>query len=81
MFSPSLNIVMQYLELFILGVVTGFICKAYFVTQMQNKIKEYQNDLMKSQEKVFELQTLNDNLEKRLKEMESYFSKDSISMN
>jgi hypothetical protein len=72
---------MQYFAPVLSGVIAGFICKAYFAAKMQNKIKDCQNDLMKSQEKVFELQTLNDNLENRLRELERYFSKDSISMN
>lgn len=80
MFFPSLNIIIQYYAI-LSGIVAGLICKAYFAVKAQNKINDCENELMKSQEKIFELKALNDQLEKRIKELESYFSKDSISMN
>lgn len=72
---------MQYCLPVLSGVVAGLLCKAYFKTQMQKKIKDYQNDLIKSQEKIIELQALNEKLQKRVQEMEGYFSKDRIIMN
>lgn len=76
-----LNISIQYYGLVFFGVAAAVICKAYFANKLQNKIKEYEDDLMKSRAKVFELEILNKNLEERLKEMEGYFSKDRIIMN
>ncbi len=76
-----LNIFIQYYGLVFFGVAAAVICKAYFANKLQNKIKEYEDDLMKSRAKVFELEILNKNLEERLKEMEGYFSKDRIIMN
>ncbi len=75
------NILINYYFPVLLGIAAALICKAYFAHKMKKKIKEYENDLMKSQEKIFELEILNKNLQKRLKEMENYFSKDKIIMN
>lgn len=76
-----LNLLIQYYSPVFFGVAAAVICKAYFANKMQNKIKDYENDLMKSREKVFELEIVNKDLQKRLKEMENYFSKDKIIMN
>ena len=42
---------------------------------------ESENQTLKNQERIRELEELNDKLEKRLKDMETLFSKDSISLN
>ncbi len=63
------------------GVIAGLICKAYFATQMKSKLRGYQNDIIKSQRRILELEDLNDKLEKRLKDLEGQFSKDGINMN
>ena len=76
-----LNIAAQHYGPVFSGIAAGLICKSYFAWQMQNKIKDYQKDIEKSREKVFELEALNDTLKKRLQDMEGYFSKDRISMN
>jgi len=76
-----LNILIQYYGPVFFGIAAAVICKAYFAAKLKNKIKDYENDLMKSREKVFELEILNKNLQERLKEMEGYFSKDKIIMN
>ncbi len=81
MFFPSSNIILQYYSPVMLGIVGGLICKAYFAVQMQNKVNDCENELMKSQEKIFDLKAQNEQLSQRIKEMESCFSKDSISMN
>lgn len=73
--------IMMYPVEIISGIAAGLVCKAYFATRMKSKIKDYQDDIIKSQERIKELEALNEKLEKRLKEMEDYFSKDSISMN
>jgi len=81
MFSPLLNIVMQYAGGVLTGIVVGLICKAYFATQMQGKIREYQGDIVKSHTKILELEAKNDRLEKRLKEIEGAFTKHRLFMN
>ncbi len=80
MFLSLLAIIKFPFEI-ISGVIAGLICKVYFGNQMKNKLKGYQNDIIKSHERVRELEDLNDKLEKRLKEHEVKFSKDSISLN
>lgn len=80
MFFSLLNTVTFPFEV-ISGVIAGLICKAYFANQMKNKLKGYQNDIIKSHERIIELEDLNNKLEKRLKDMEGQFSKAGISMN
>lgn len=80
MLFPSLNIIDFPIEV-LSGVIAGLICKAYFVTKMKSKLKNYQDDIIKSQERILELEDLNDKLEKRLKDLEGQFSKDRISLN
>ncbi|MDQ6815423.1 MAG: hypothetical protein M3040_16945 [Bacteroidota bacterium] len=81
MFSPLLNIVMQYAGSVLAGIVVGLLCKAYFASQVQNKIRRYQSDIVKSHGKILELEAINGKLEKRIKELEGVFSKDQIFMN
>lgn len=81
MFSPLLNIAMQYGGAVLAGIVVGLICKAYFAGQMQNKIRGYQSDIVKSHSKILELEANNDKLEKRIKELEGSFIKDRLFMN
>lgn len=81
MFSPLLNIVAQYGGAVLAGIVVGLISKAYFASQMQNKIHEYQGDILKSHAKILELEATNGQLEKRIIELEGSFSKDRIFMN
>jgi len=81
MFSPLLNILTEYGGAVLAGIVTGLICKAYFATQMQGKIREYQQDLLKSHSKILSLEAENDQLQKRLKQVEISFAKDGIVLN
>ena len=81
MFSPLLNILMQYGGAVLAGIFAGLICKAFFATQMQRKIREYQCDIVKSHSKILELDAKNGQLEKRIKELEGAFTKDKIFMN
>ena len=81
MFSPLLNIVMQYGGAVLAGIVVGLICKAYFASQMQSKIRGYQGDIVKSHAKILELEAKNDQLEKQIKELDNSFTKDRIFMN
>lgn len=81
MFSPLLSIVFQYGGAVLAGIATGLICKAYFASQVQNKVRGYQSDIVKSHTKILELEAKNDQLEKDLKELEGLFRKDRIFMN
>ena len=81
MFSPLLNIVTQYGGAVLVGILVGLICKAYFASQMQSKIRGYQIDIVKSHAKILELEAKNDQLEKKIKEIDGSFNKDRIFMN
>ena len=81
MISPLLDIFMQYSGAVVAGVLVGLICKAYFARQMHGKILEYQGDIVKSHSKILSLQSENDELENRIKELERMFPKDRIFMN
>jgi len=81
MFSPLLNILTQYAGAALFGVVVGFIFKAYFASQLHNKIREYQGDILKSHARILELEAKNDQLEKRLKQKDVVFSKSKLFMN
>ena len=81
MFSPVLSIVMQYGGPVLAGVLVALICKAYFATQIQKKIHEYEGDILKSHSKILELEAQNDKLQKTIKEAKRVFTKDFIFMN
>jgi uncharacterized membrane protein (DUF106 family) len=81
MFSPLLNIVMQYGGAVLIGIVTGLICKAYFASQVQGKVRRYQGEMVKSHARILELEAKNDQLEKRLKDAECRFIKDQLVFN
>lgn len=81
MFSPILNIALQYGGAVLMGIFVGFICKAYFASRVQKKIKGYQSEIVKSHAKILELEAKNDLLEKRVIEAEGKFSKDRLIMN
>ena len=81
MFSPLLNIVAQYGGAVLAGIVVGLICKAYFASQMQRKIRDYQGEIVKSHSKILELEALNYRLEKKVKDCEGVFVKDRLVMN
>jgi cell division protein FtsB len=72
---------MQYVGAVLAGISVGLICKVYFASQMQNKIRGYQSDIVKSHSRILELDARNDELEKRIKELEGRFIKDRIFMN
>lgn len=81
MFSPLLNVLMDYAGPVLVGIVVGLVFKAYFAAQVQKKIKGYQGEIVKSHSKILELEAQNNELEKRLKEFDRSFSKDRIFMN
>lgn len=81
MFSPLLNIVMQYGGAVVTGIVVALIYRAYFASQLQNKLRGYQSDIVKSHAKILELDGRNGLLEKRIKELEGTFIRDRIFMN
>jgi hypothetical protein len=81
MISPLLDIFVQYSGAVIVGLLVGLLCKAYFARQMHNKIEEYQGDIIKSHSKILSLESINEKLEKRVKELEGQFPKDRIFMN
>ena len=80
MFFPLLNIMKFPIEI-ISGIAAGLICKTYFGSVLKNKIKDYENDILKNQERIRQLEDLNGKLEMRLKDFESQFLKHGFSMN
>lgn len=81
MFSPLLDTVLQYGGALLAGIVAGLVCKAYYSSQIRGKIKGYQMDIVKSHSKILELEAKNEELEKRMKQVECSFIKDKIFMN
>jgi len=81
MFSPLMNIMMQYGESVLLGIIAAFISKVYFTAKMQGEIRGYQNDILKSYAKINELEAQNEQLEKRLKNRQITFSKELVFLN
>lgn len=81
MITPLLDIFVQYSGAVVAGLLVGLICKAYFTYQMKSKIEEYQSDIVKSHSRILSLDSLNEKLEKRIKELEGQFPKDRIFMN
>jgi septal ring factor EnvC (AmiA/AmiB activator) len=81
MYSPLLNIVSQYAGAVLAGLLVGLICKAYFASQMQRKIRDYQGEIVKSHSKILELEATNYRLEKKVKDVETSFSNERLVMN
>lgn len=81
MYSPLLNIMFQYGGAVLAGLLVGLVFKAYFASQMQRKIKDYQGQIVKSHSKILELEAINYRLEKKVKEVEAVFAKDRMVMN
>jgi len=81
MYSPLLSIISQYAGAVLVGVIVGLVCKAYFASQMQRKIREYQGEIIKSHSKILELEAVNYRLEKKVKDAESNFSEPRLVMN
>lgn len=81
MSSLFLNIIFQYGGL-LLGAITFFlICKAYLASKVQDKIRRYQSEIVKSHAKILELEVENDKLANRLKDVEGRFIKNQLIMN
>lgn len=81
MFSPLLNIVMQYGGIFFGAIVFGIICKAYLASKVKAKIRRYQCEIVKSHAKILELEGQNQQLENRIKDVERSFIKDHLVLN
>lgn len=81
MFSPLLNIVMQYGGVFLGAIVFGVICKAYLASKVQAKIKRYQYEIVKSHAKILELEAENQQLLNRMRDVEGAFIKNKLVMN
>lgn len=81
MFTPLLNVIMQYAGAVAVGIFVGLMAKAYFASKFHNKIRNYQGEIVKSHEKILELEALNYRLEKKLKDIESAFIKEKLVMN
>jgi hypothetical protein len=81
MVSPLLDIVVQYGGAVVAGIVVGLLAKAFFAHQMQNKIKEYQSEIVKSHSRILVLDGQIEKLEKKVKELERHFSKERLMLN
>jgi hypothetical protein len=81
MVSPLLDIFVQYGGAAIAGIAVGLLSKVFFARQIQGKIRGYQSEIVKSHSKILLLESQNDRLEKRVKELEGQFSKERLFMN
>jgi hypothetical protein len=72
---------MQYAGAVFTGIIFGLLCKLFFASQVQNKIRDYQSDIIKSHAKILELEAKNNQLEKRIKEADCIYSMDRLFMN
>ncbi len=81
MCTPLFEHVSYYGAAVAIGIVVAFILRGHFANRLQNKIRGYQADIVKSHAKILELEELNDKLEKRLQETSASFSTDKILMN
>lgn len=80
MTSPLLSILMQYAGCVGAGILTGLLFKVYFAARVQKKIQDYQGEIVRSHSRILHLEEINDQLEKKIREAES-FSKDVLIMN
>lgn len=81
MFSPLVALLMQYGTPVLAGLLIGLVCKRYFSSRLEGKIREYKIDIVKSHEIILDLEAKNYQLEKRLKEVEGVYKKDRLFMN
>ena len=81
MTSPLFSILMEYAGSVAAGIVVGLLFKMYFASQVHKKIKGYQGEIVKSHSRILRLEEINGNLEKKLNETSSRFSKDQLIMN
>ena len=81
MFSPLLNIVMQYGGVVLGAIIFGLTCKAYLASKVQAKIKRYQYEIVKSHAKILELEAENQQLENRVRDVEGTFIKNKLVFN
>lgn len=81
MISPLLEIFIQYSGAVVVGIIVGLVFKAYFAHQIQGKIQGYQSEIVKSHSRILRLESENDSLLKRIKELEGNFTKSHIYMN
>lgn len=63
------------------GIVIGLFFKLYFATQVQKKMRDYQGEIVKSHSRILQLEEVNTNLEKRLKEQHGEFVSDKVFLN
>ncbi len=75
MFYPLLEIFVEYSGAVVVGILVGLIFKAWFARQMHNKIRGYQEEIAKSHSKILSLEAENDSMAKRIKELESKFTR------
>ena len=71
---------MQYAGSVAAGILVGLLFKVYFASRMQKKIREYQGEIVRSHSRILHLEEINDRLEKKIREVDS-FSKDALIMN
>lgn len=81
MVSPFLTIIMQYGGLLLGAIFFGLVCKAYLASKVENKIRRYQGEIVKSHAKILELEAENEKLTNKLKEAEVKFVKGALIMN
>jgi septal ring factor EnvC (AmiA/AmiB activator) len=81
MISPLLDIFFQYGGAVVAGIIVGLLCKVFFARQMQGKIREYQSEIVKSHSKILSLQAEGDQLQRKIKDLETKLQRERLVLN
>ncbi len=81
MFSHILNILVYYAGVIAFGSFVGIAVRVYFAHRDQKKIKSYREEIVDSHTRILQLEDINKQLEKRVKELEKIYSYDHLFMN
>ena len=78
MISPLLDIFFQYGGAVVAGIIVGLFCKVFFARQMQSKIRDYQSEIVKSHSKILTLQEEEDQLQRKIKDLETRLKRERL---
>lgn len=81
MISPLLDIFFQYGGAVAAGIIVGLLCKVFFARQMQSKIRDYQSEIVKSHSQILSLQAEGDQLQRKIKDLETRLQRERLMLN
>lgn len=76
MYSPLIDTLSSYGLAVLTGLVSGLVVKMYFAWKLQDKVRDYQSEIVKSHAKILELEANNYKLECKLKDTQPKYSKE-----